>query len=417
MKKRSYRSQKVNHLNWNKIKAQLAEESVVFAIDVAKVKQYALLSNKDNSVFELLRWDHPEQTSQLLRELQSLSCPITVVMESTGTYGDSMRYQFRQAGFEVYQASGKRVSDAKEVFDGVPSMHDAKAATIITQLHRAGLTHPWQELSTQERQLNALRREFDMHHSQYQRNQNRLEAYLSRHWPEVSTLLGLNSVTLESLLREYGSPARIAAEVKVAAQKMKRWGRSRLSREKIEQIINSAVHTLGQPCIEAERLYLQSLAQEMQHSRLQQKQAKQALEMIIKQDRELKEMCVLIGMVTTAILMSCHLDPRKFSNARAYQKAMGLNLKEKSSGRHIGRLKLTKRGSSVARRYLYFATLRLIQNNPVIKVWYAKKVNPRVKNKTVIALMRKLAKALWHIARGERFDASKLVTISGNIAA
>jgi hypothetical protein len=27
----------------------------------------------------------------------------------------------------------------------------------------------------------------------------------------------------------------------------------------------------------------------------------------------------------------------------------------------------------------------------------------------VIALMRKLAKALWHVARGQRFDARKLV--------
>ena len=120
----------------------------------------------------------------------------------------------------------------------------------------------------------------------------------------------------------------------------------------------------------------------------------------------------LIGLVTTAVLLSCHLDPRKFYCPRAFQKAMGLNLKEKSSGRHIGQLKLTKRGSSLARRYLYFATLRLLNNNPVIKAWYDKKVDPRAKKKTVIALMRKLAKALWYVARGEIFDAIKLVTIN-----
>ena len=412
MKKRSYRTKKVNHINWNQIKEQLAGEPVVFAIDVAKVKQYALLSNKENSVSELLRWEHPGQTGLLLQELQSLSCQISVVIESTGTYGDPLKYQFRQAGFTVYQASGKRVSDAQEVFDGVPSMHDAKAAIIITKLHREGLTQPWQERTEQERQLNALRREYDMHHSQYQRNQNRLEAYLSRHWPEVGYLLELNSVTLESLLREYGSPMRIALDVNEVAKKMKRWGKNGLSSKKIEQVINSAVQTLGQPCIEAERLYLQSLAAELNHSRLQQKQAKQALERLIKEDHELKEMGELIGLVTTAVLMSCHLDPRKFYCARAFQKAMGLNLKEKSSGRHIGQLKLTKRGSSVARRYLYFAALRLLKNNPIIKVWFDKKVDPRAKKKTVVALMRKLAKALWHVARGELFDARKLVTIN-----
>jgi hypothetical protein len=45
------------------------------------------------------------------------------------------------------------------------------------------------ELTDEERQLDALRREYDLHQSHYQRNQNRLEAYLSRHWPEVNELL------------------------------------------------------------------------------------------------------------------------------------------------------------------------------------------------------------------------------------
>jgi len=412
MKKRIYRARKVNQINWNQVKGYLAGEAVVFAVDVAKEKQYALLTNEDNSVSELFWWNHPADTHRLLNELHELACPMTVVMESTGTYGDALRYQFRQIGCDIYQASAKRVADAREVYDGVPSLHDAKAATIITRLHRAGLTRPWQELTAQERELNALRREYDMHQSQYQRNQNRLEAYLNRHWPEVCCLLALDSVTLEHLLREYGSAANIAADAEAATQKMKCWGRSRLTEEKIAQVIDSATHTLGQPCTRAERHYLQALAEEMGHNRCQRKQAKQALEAIIRSDDELQEMAALIGLVTTAVLLSCHLDPRRFLCARSYQKAMGLNLKERSSGRHIGQLKLTKRGSSIARRYLYFAALRLINNDPVVKQWYHNKVDPRARNKAVIAVMRKLAKALWHVGRGEVFDANKLLTVA-----
>jgi hypothetical protein len=33
---------------------------------------------------------------------------------------------------------------------------------------------------------------------------------------------------------------------------------------------------------------------------------------------------------------------------------------------------------------------------------------PVVSNKAVIALVRKLTKALWHVGRGERFDTAKL---------
>ena len=133
---------------------------------------------------------------------------------------------------------------------------------------------------------------------------------------------------------------------------------------------------------------------------------------MVKSDSELQEMGQLIGLVTTAVLLSCHLDPRKYDCASSYLKALGLNLKEKSSGKHIGQLKLTKRGSSIARNYLYFAALRLIKLDPVVKAWYQRKVDPKARNKTVIAVMRKLAKSLWYVGRGEAFDATKLFTIA-----
>ena len=412
MKKHTYRSKNVNKINWKKVTESSTDEVLVFAIDVAKEKQYGLLSNASGSVSELVRWDHPEQTAEMLDALESFSCPLDVVMESTGTYGDAMRHQFRRSGFGLYQISAKRVSDAQEVFDGVPSQHDAKAATLITQLHRTGISKPWIELTEVERTLNALRREYDMHQAQYQRNLNRLEAYLSRHWPEVHYSLQLDSVTLEYLLIEYGSPESIAADKEAVAIKMKAWGKSQLKDEKIRQVIDGACHTLGQPCIETERQYLQALAEELRHSRLQQKKAKKALEAIIISDDELQEMGKLIGLVTTAVLLSCHLDPRNYVCAGSYLKALGLNLKEKSSGKHVGQLKLAKRGSSTARSYLYFAALRLIKNDSTTKAWYLNKVDPKAKNKMVIAVMRKLAKSLWYVGRGDPFDASKLFTVT-----
>ena len=106
MKKRTYRTKNVNKINWDKVTEQLTGEAAVFAIDVAKEKQYALLTNADNSVSELIWWNHPEQTHEVLTVLEGLACPLDVVMESTGTYGDALRYQFRQSGFRIYQMNG-----------------------------------------------------------------------------------------------------------------------------------------------------------------------------------------------------------------------------------------------------------------------------------------------------------------------
>jgi len=229
--------------------------------------------------------------------------------------------------------------------------------------------------------------------------------------PEVLTWLELDSVALEQLLIAYGSPAAIAADAEHAARQMQRWGGHFLKPDKIERVIASAGTTLGQPCLEAERRYGQALASELQHSRSHGQDAKQQLQAEVGADHGLNEMTKTIGSITTAVLIGAHCDPRHYANAHSYVKALGLNLIETSSGKVKGPLKLSKRGSSMARQYLYLAALRLIQRDPVIRAWYQSKAQPHAKIKTVIALVRKLAKALWYIARGAPFQAEKLVTL------
>ncbi|MBI4706198.1 MAG: hypothetical protein HY744_34310, partial [Deltaproteobacteria bacterium] len=45
---------------------------------------------------------------------------------------------------ELYVVSPKRVHDAAEVFDGVPSRHDPKAAVLLVRLHLQGVSRRWQ---------------------------------------------------------------------------------------------------------------------------------------------------------------------------------------------------------------------------------------------------------------------------------
>jgi transposase len=71
--------------------------------------------------------------------------------------------------------------------------------------------------------------------------------------------------------------------------------------------------------------------------------------------------------VATACVLWVHLgDPSSYHCGEAYRKAMGLNLKERSSGMYQGKLKISKRGFGQVRRWLYFAALRLIVAGPVV---------------------------------------------------
>jgi len=137
MKKRSYRAQKVNEVRWEEVAERVKDKAVVWAIDVAKVEQYGVLMDSERQVVVTLRWAHPAETPTALDQLRVLPCgSLTAVMESTGVYGDTLRRQLREAGMEVHQMSAKRVHDACEVYDGVPSLHDAKVGGRSPRLHQ-----------------------------------------------------------------------------------------------------------------------------------------------------------------------------------------------------------------------------------------------------------------------------------------
>jgi hypothetical protein len=307
--------------------------------------------------------------------------------------------------------SPKRTHDAQELYDGVPSLHDAKAAYLLGRLHLDGASQRWREPAPERRELSAAVAELELHQGSYQRHLNRLEAQLSRHWPEVLGLLGLDSVTLLSLLIEYGSAQAVANQTEAAEALMRRSGRGGLTEAKVVQVLASAGTTLGVPCLEQERRYLSALASEALHSYRGLQQVRHALEQRVAADPQLAPMAALVGRVTSAVLIASLGSPLNFPNVASYLKGLGLNLKEHSSGKHQGQLKITKRGPARARQYLYLAVLRWLQREPLIAAWYQAKLQRdggHLKGKALVALMRKLAKAVWHVARGQDFDAERL---------
>ncbi len=415
MNKRIYRATNVKQVNWRKVSEAVKARSLVFSIDVAKKEQFAMLMDNQHATYLTVKWDHLKETSFLLEHLIALPCKyLEIAMEPTGVYGDTLRLQLAQAGFNTVQIPAKRVHDATEIYDGVPSMHDAKSAYLIGRLYWEKIGSVWKESSDQQREMHALCQLYSYHDSQHVANRNRLEALLQRHWPELQQYINLNSVTLEQLLIHYGSPERMMQNPQEAKVYMQKVSRGKLAEKKIETLLESSSKSKGVPCIETECWQLQQLGEELQHSRLKKKEVGAKLESLVETDKEIQPMGSAIGKVSTAMLLGNRLDPRDYSTPYGYRKAFGLNLKEKSSGQYKGQLKITKRGSARARKYLYLACLRLLQHDPIIARWYAAKTQThdhKHKIKVVTALMRKVSLALWHVGRGEDFDATKLFNL------
>jgi transposase len=166
-----------------------------------------------------------------------------------------------------------------------------------------------------------------------------------------------------------------------------------------------------------ERALLGDLIREIQRLRGNCDELDEQLAVQVEEDPMMKVMSAAVGPAAATALTAYVGAPRQYESARAYEKACGLNLKVRSSGEHEGQLKITKRGPSKVRHLLYLAALRLCQHDETTRAWYQRRSSysagwKKSKMKAVVAVMRKLVRALWCIghdpANPQTFDSSKL---------
>jgi transposase len=413
MKKRSYRAAAFQQANLEQLERRLPSR-VVVGIDIAKKVMFATLMSESEEILTVLKWDHLSESRHVVSWLSGLTPVSEVALEPSGTYGDTLKACLHSAGLEVFRVSPKMVKDAREIFDGVPSTHDAKASATLAWLHLSGRSARWEPASDFDRRLKAAIGTLSLHQSAFSRSQNNLEAQLTRYWPEVLPLLDLDSVSLLELLSRYGGPQSVKAHNVAAAQCLRRAGGPGLKEEKIQDVLKAADKSLGVSMIDAERDALQELAAEARRRQKAFRAAQQRVKNLSCEDIPTVLVGAQVGAVTAAVIRSELGSFLDYANTGGLLKGGGLNLKEVSSGRRQGELAITKRGSSRLRQYLYLAVLRWIQKDAVACAWYEKKVQRdggKIKAKALVALMRKLLRGLWWVARGETFDSRKLFDV------
>jgi transposase len=413
MKREAYRSVDVKQVSIDSLSSGKPGVPVVVGIDVAKSESLAVVRWQSGDFERPWRVKTPEEIPVLISRLRELAQgrPLLVAMESTGTYGDALRQALTDAGLTVHRVSGKAVHDYAEIFDGVPSQHDGKDAAIVAELAALGKSSPWPYRPPTEfdQELRYWVQRADVQQRIGIMWLCRLEALLARHWPEATTYLELNSETLLQVLVEYGGPAALAAETG-AAKRLKAWGRNYLKEEKIERFIAAAASSVGVRQTAVDRRQMQEYAEAAISAKHEVQKASASLEKLSQSNALIARQAAVAGWATACVLWVYVGDPRNYHCAEAYRKAMGLNLKERSSGRHKGQLKITKRGPGAVRRWLFFAAMRLVQKAEVVE-WYAVKKSKHAKGGTraLVAVMRKLALGLHAIGvREESFDARRL---------
>ena len=410
---RTYRSQKVQSVQVEAMVAGREGQPAVVGVDVGKKELFLAVRWPDGHTERPVVVAQPEELPAAMALLKRLSegRKVRVVVEPSGTYGDAFRYACHRAGQAVERVSTVASKRHAEVYDGVPSQHDGKDAGVIAELGALGKSAPWAWLSGRPEDSLLAAHAALLEDAQQEVDQwrGRLEGKLARHWPEVGTLLALDSITLLEALIHYGSPQSLAKDGRSRVQ-LAKWGGPLLKAEKITLVVQSASNTSGAVPDSGEVYHIQEIARNLLASRRRLEHHHRALAQAAEKLPAVQVAGTPLGVATMAIMHVEAGNPAEYFHGGAYVKALGLNLTERSSGTCRGQLHISKRGSPVARRWLYMAALRVVQE-PGIREWYTAKVerDGGQKGKALVGVMRKLALGIQHCCRTrEAFELGKV---------
>jgi len=216
-----------------------------------------------------------------------------------------------------------------------------------------------------------------------------------------------------ALLARLGGPADVAAHPERATKVLLGISHRLVADDKVAAVITSAAGSVGVPLVGLERDALMAIADDAYRAHRAFTVAKTQVDRLAAATPA-ATLAPVVGFTTAGAIFAEVGDATSYPSARAFLKAMGLNLKEKSSGTVQGQLKITKRGPSRVRHLLWLAIFRWIQTDPIANAWYQRKKqrDGGKASRAAVALMRKLGKALFHVARGATFDSRKLFDTS-----
>jgi hypothetical protein len=263
--------------------------------------------------------------------------------------------------------------------------------------------------------MRALLTQRDLFDEPLRRLISQFEPLLARHFPELEQFFDLSRrKTPYVLLQHFPSPAELArCELDVLVALVVKAQRRSPDTAELARLREAARQTHGAPMIEEECDLVREMATEIIHLLDRRRAIDKRIESAAENEPQVQVLRSALGVATAAVIIAHMGPPTDYKSAAAFEKAAGLNLREHSSGTRQGNKHISKRGPGRVRKYLFLAAMRLVQQDPIVRAWYQARAAYKGDDngKALVAVLRKLTRALFHVARGEPFDATKLFDV------
>ena len=329
---------------------------------------------------------------------------VVVGFESTSCYWIPLAHFLLEKPVTMVQVNPMHTKRVKELDGNSPLKSDKKDPRVIASLVRLGhwLTVVLPQGSTAELRQLSHARERVVHDATVA--VNRLRQAMDLLFPEFGGIMGFSSVTARYLLRHYPNPQSVLEvdehELTAVIAKV---SRKQLGRERARQLLDAASATIGIKegraalLVEIHHL-LDALQRSESYTRALEAEMNSCLRRIPCAEFLLSMKG--IGTVIAAGILGEVGDFTAYPTQASLQKMAGLSLYEVSSGIHQGTRRITKRGRSKLRKYLFSACTNMIRKGGIFYESYQARID-RGKHKfnTYVALMRKLLNILYALVR------------------
>jgi transposase len=412
--------------NQNHKISQIAENTLVVGVDIAKKKHYArafdyrgmeldkVIKFKANGGgFEsFINWTESVAKAHGKKK-------IVVGIEPTGHYWYTFGRAVIDRGLMLVQVNPYHVKKTKELDDNTPSKSDYKDPKTIAFLVKDGryqIPYMPDGKYAELRKANNLREEWVQKKI---RVKNKVTRWLDIHFPEfLNAFSSWEGKTALMTLGKIALPEKIASktpeEILCIWRKEVRRG---VGIKKAEKLVKEAQNSVG----------IREGAQMAEYEiKLYIKEYMEIREVLEDIERKLEKIVLTIpganrfleikgvGIKTVAGFFAEIGDIKRFTSAKQIIKLAGLNLRQNSSGQHKGETTISKRGRSRLRALLFRAILPIVATNEVFNKLHhdniSQKERPMKKMQSLIALCCRLIRIVYSlITKDQEFDPDKLI--------
>ena len=331
---------------------------------------------------------------------------IIVGFESTGPYMEPLALFLRdKKGVRLVQVNPMHTKRLKELPGNSPLKTDRKDPKVIADIIELGYAltvvipeGPAAELRRltqgRERTIESRTRLF-----------NQLQNLLALSFPEfLQVMKDVKTTSAQHLLRHYPTPEDIVAlgEPPLAAL-LRKVSRGKLREDRARALFEAASESVGlkdgrkSMLLEIE-LMLDTIATYERFIEGFETEMLRYLGQIPYSDVILS--LKGIGTVIGAGLIGEVGDFSKFATIGEVMKLAGLDLYEVSSGKHRGKLQISKRGRPLMRKLLYLAALSTVRKGGVMHEWYQRALGRgMLRMKALVAVGRKLLGIIFALVR------------------